>query len=240
MIINVSYNKLAKINQLESVSELAEVFLQEIRNLFLENQQPFYYIALSGGSTPIKIYQSLSEKDRKSIDWTRVVFYWGDERCVPPESEESNYGNAKRFFLDYLEIPSGNIRRIKGEEDPAREVERYSSLLNPLPVLNNFPVFDLIFLGVGEDGHTASLFPDNLSLLESDNRVVNTRFPKTGQDRISLTAKLINNARRIVFLVSGQSKNEITDDLFRDDAKAKSYPAYYIRPTRGALQWYIA
>ncbi len=235
----IKYSKIADFSHPATIRELVEKFLAEIKNLFEDNTRNQFYIALSGGSTPLKIYQNLSDQERSLIDWNKIVFYWGDERCVPPDDEESNYGNTKSAFLDYLDIPEVNIIRMRGEDQPAKEVKRYSQELEQLPFVNGYPVFDLIFLGIGDDGHTASLFPDKLSNIDSKELVLHAVQPESGQDRISLTANVINNASRIVFLASGESKMKVISEIQQDSKKALEFPVYYIRPVNGSLIWYI-
>ncbi len=197
-----------------------------------------FFIAMSGGSTPLNIFKSTPEGWGSPFLLRRMKFYWGDERCVPPVDEQSNYGNATRFWFNRLKIPPGNIQRVKGESMPEEEAKRYGDLLTKMPMKNGLPVFDLILLGIGEDGHTASIFPEYLSLFETQDLVVVTNHPESGQSRITITGRVINNARNVLFLVTGKRKSEIVKDIFSDAEKAMNYPAYHVRPA-GNIHWYL-
>ncbi len=140
-------------------------------------------VALSGGSTPKLLFRLWASEYRDRLDWNRVHFFWGDERCVPPEDPESNYGEAKRLFLDSIGIKAENVHRIRGESNPQSEAQRYSREICEHVELGdgNWPIFDLIILGMGNDGHTASIFPNQLALLTSEKICEVASHPVTGQ-----------------------------------------------------------
>ena len=197
-------------------------------------------IAFSGGNTPKLLFMILGSKYQDKIDWTRVNLFWVDERCVPPESEESNFGMTYKYLLSNIIIPGSNIHRIEGENIPYNESERYSGVLrNNLTLYNNLPQLDILFLGMGDDGHTASIFPDQMYLLNSDNYCEVAMNPYTGQKRITLTGKVISNSERIYFLVTGKNKAEIVKDILEKENEYKKYPASHIEEVNGNLKWYL-
>jgi 6-phosphogluconolactonase len=215
---------------------LVEVLEIEIRNAASRNTK--INIALSGGSTPGMFFKELAKNYSEKISWTKVKFFWGDERCVPPDDPESNYGTAKNILLDRIKIPSENIFRIKGENKPLEEVERYSKILEEnLTKKNNLPFFDLIFLGMGEDGHTASIFPDQIELMNSQKNCAVSTHPETNQKRITLTGNVINNAGKVIFLITGKSKAKVLSEVINN--KYKIYPAANVNPLNGKLIWML-
>jgi 6-phosphogluconolactonase len=197
-------------------------------------------LALSGGSTPRYIFKHLANNHKNLIHWAKINFFWGDERCVPPTDDESNYKMAYDNLLSKVPVLEENIFRIRGEVDPEEEAKRYSDKLNKiLPQKNQLPQFDLIMLGLGEDGHTASIFPDQLHLM-SDNRVCAVAaHPVSKQKRITLTGKVINNAKSICFIVTGASKSKIIDDILINRTNSKEYPAGLINPLDGKVAWLL-
>ncbi len=200
-------------------------------------------IALSGGNTPLQLFRriaSLQPAGSASRDWNKVHFFWCDERCVPPQHPESNFGMANRYLLRPLQICESNMHRIRGENKPEEEVLRYSEEIRQhVPMKNGLPVFDWIFLGMGDDGHTASIFPGELPLLYADAICAVAMHPLSRQQRITLTGKTINNADLITFMVTGRSKSKTIKDIMDDEPAAKRYPARYIKPLHGKLEWYI-
>jgi 6-phosphogluconolactonase len=223
-------------NQKDVVKALAKVIFK----LTKSSTQERFNILLSGGNTPIKLYKRIAKKYSESIDWERIHFWWGDERCVSPNSEQSNYKQAYDFLISKITIPRSNIHRIKGEVDPITEAIRYTDEIKAnLNYRGENPVFDLVLLGLGEDGHTASIFPDELELFEDDRICAVTKHPLTGQNRITITGRVLNNANRIFFLVTGAGKSQRISEIMNDDEAAKLLPAYYIAPANGELIWFI-
>jgi 6-phosphogluconolactonase len=223
-------------------SELAEAFAEELTgriNIAGKSGLPFS-LAISGGNTPKLLFSVLAEKYCSSVDWGNVQFFWVDERCVSPVDPESNFGMTKSIFLDKIKIPGNNIHRIKGEDDPVQEAERYAQeILLYVRSEDQLPAFDQVILGMGDDGHTASIFPDNRDLLSSKNICEMSVHPITGQRRITLTIKVINNAEFVAFLATGQNKARIIEKIYKKEALYMNYPASYIVPSRGAITWFI-
>jgi 6-phosphogluconolactonase len=198
---------------------------------------PAASIALTGGKTPEPIYELLAGAPyRERLAWARIDFFWGDERPVGPESPESNFGMARRSLLDRVAVPEERIHRIEGEseglEDAAR---RYEAEVRRVVAGAPVPRFDLVLLGMGDDGHTASLFPGTVW---DGARLVTPNFvPKLGATRITMTPRLINAARAVLFLVSGASKAEALARVFRNPPD--ELPAAQIRPADGSLLWLV-
>lgn len=219
-------------------SKLAEEIVRRI--VASANSERPYSMALSGGSTPELLYSFLFDEFADDVPWDFVHIFWGDERCVSPESSDSNYGLVKKYMVEKTELPSSNVHRIKGEEEPVFEAMRYSGeLATMLPSRDKLPVFDLILLGLGEDGHTASIFPDQKQLLNSDRFCDVAVHPSSGQKRITLTGKILNNAEAVIFLVAGVKKAGVVSAILNDDETSLAYPAAYIKPAYGSLDYYI-
>ena len=197
-------------------------------------------LALSGGSTPRRLFRLLAaEPYRTELPWPSLHLYWGDERCVPPDHAESNYGAAHNELLSKVAIPSSNIHRIKGEDDPELEAVRYANdLCDSLPLNeSSLPVFDWILLGLGADGHTASLFPDDPAGQASGQICRVSTHPSSGQKRVTLSLTTINSAQRIGFLVTGREKAAIVQTIFATPLSEQALPAGLIRPPDGRLEW---
>jgi 6-phosphogluconolactonase len=198
------------------------------------------YIALSGGSTPQTMFSILAKEYSKALPWEKLHFFWVDERCVPADSPESNYGNAYRLLFSAIDIPKENLHPVLGGEPPLNEVVRYTGeILTNVPCVHNFPVFDVIILGMGNDGHTASIFPGQMDLFETNAICAVNEHPETKQKRITLTGKVINNATDIIFLVTGDAKADKVRSIFTNDSSALNYPAHKVKPTSGNLTWYL-
>ena len=225
----------------ELTANLAEHFIYHINDLL--KTKPEVSVVLPGGRTPELFFRRLSIQNAvslKKLKWDDIHLFWSDERCVPPAHDESNYGLALRTLLRGIEIPKQNIHRLLGESDPAEEIKRYSDEIRKnVSLYNHLPHFDWIILGLGEDGHTASIFPNQLNLLYSDRDCEVAINPVTHQKRITLTGKLLINADRVTFLVTGTSKKEVVKEIIKDHQNAKRYPAYFIKPLSGNLDWYL-
>lgn len=230
-----------KIKIFNRPGELAYYLSQQLQDIVNSHTGDFF-LSISGGSTPVIFFDQLAQDPfNNGIEWSKLNIFWCDERCVVPDSPESNFGAAKKYLFDNVNIPPQNIHRIKGEANPAEEVIRYTKEIEKvLPEgENKFPRFDWIMLGMGKDGHTASLFPgENLISVQSNIAGI-AQHPVTGQQRISLTAEIINNARRITFLVTGKEKSQMLSEIFKEDENSKNYPAAYIKPLNGNLDWMI-
>jgi len=202
-----------------------------------------YSVALSGGSTPKRLFELLAaEPFRSRMPWARLRVFWGDERTVPPEHPDSNFGAADRLLLSRVPIPFENVHRIPAELPlPARAASDYEVTLRRAfrLVEDDLPRFDLVFLGLGADGHTASLFPGTAALNETRRLVVANWIQKLDAYRITLTCPVFNRAACILFLVSGAEKSELLADILAERDRAPRYPAQLIRPLDGELHWYI-
>lgn len=205
----------------------------------LVSSLPVLHIALSGGSTPKILFDELADNYDKLIDWNKIHLYWGDERCVPPSHADSNYGMTEKHLISRIPIPKKNIHRILGEENPETEAARYSDFLRrKLTLEGKWPVFDLVILGMGADGHTASIFPDQMYFIHSDQICEVARHPESGQQRITLTGKVINHAARVAFLVTGSEKAPKLHEILSGTGLWEDYPAGHINPA-GELHWYL-
>lgn len=193
-----------------------------------------FRLSLCGGSTPAPIYRALA--DRGDIDWERVLVTFGDERAVPPEDEQSNYRMVKESLLDPAGITSANVVRICGEMEPEEAAERCEGQLRKLALLAGEDCFvhDLVLLGMGDDGHTASLFPETEALSETERWVVANFVPRFDAWRITFTYPLIAAAREVLFLVNGAAKHEMAENVLAGDP---AYPASAIEA--GKVGWLI-
>ncbi len=213
---------------------------KEIIKLTQNSKQEVFDIALSGGNSPKGLFKKLSKKYIDVIPWERINFWWGDERCVFPEDEQSNFKMTRDYLFSNISVPEKNIHRIRGEADPEQEALRYAEEMETsLNSRGKFPVFDIIILGLGDDGHTASIFPDQLELIDDEKHCAVAQHPITGQKRITLTGNVINNANQIFFLVTGEQKAMRIAEIMNDNDAAKLLPAYYILPANGELIWFL-
>lgn len=208
--------------------------------LAAESDRKNYSIALPGGNTPKTIFEILSQNCKYQVHWDNLQFYWGDERCVPPGHEESNYKMAYESLLKPLEINEGSIHRIKGEDDPLYETERYTlEILKRVQVRNGLTSFNLIVLGMGDDGHTASIFPGHEEIIKSTRLCDHSNHPVSGQNRITLTLETINNAENIFFLVTGRKKAELVSEIINKKGNWEKYPAGMVKPREGNVCWLL-
>ena len=197
-------------------------------------------VAISGGATPRPMNRLLAQAPyRHEIPWIWTHLYWVDERLLPPTDPNSNYGNAKVDFLDHLDMPTENIHPMKSENNPATAAANYQHALRRFsnPVTTPYPVFDLIFLGIGTDGHTASIFPGDVTALKTDRWVCSVKGGHPNVDRLTLTLPLINQAKCVIILVCGQKKSEVIQTIFTD--KHAGLPIQKIAPLNGRLVWLL-
>lgn len=184
------------------------------------------HIALSGGSTPTLLFEKMAEYDDPDV-LRNIHFYWVDERHVPEDDPESNYGVFRRLLVDTGIVPEENVHPIKYHPDIHQMAANYEQELRQLvPFMDDLPVFDEIILGVGEDGHTASIFPDRLDLFETTDIVATTRHPVTGQGRVTLTGSTINNCYEVTVLCLGKRKRRILDEVLRENKP--EYPISHV------------
>lgn len=202
-----------------------------------------FIVALSGGSTPKALLALLAAAPyRDEVDWGRVHVGWGDERCVPPDDEQSNFRMARLALLDHVPIPHEQVYRIPAEEpDHQIAADTYAATLRRLFNLDEseWPRFDLIHLGLGTEGHTASLFPGSPALAETARFVAAPYVEKLSAHRITLTPPAINAAREVVFLVAGAEKAEIVRTILRGPHNPTEYPAQIVAPADGRLTWLL-
>ncbi len=198
------------------------------------------HVALSGGSTPKVIFDYIAKELGDEIFWDNINFYWGDERCVPPTDSESNFKMTVDHLLSKIDMPEENIFRVMGENDPEEEAVRYSKVLDDeLPIANGIPQFDLVMLGMGDDGHTVSIFPDSIELWDAKENCVVAVHPYSGQKRVTITGKIVNNAKAVAFLVTGAGKAEKVHEIIKKEKDFALYPANLVQPTDGELTWFL-
>lgn len=197
-------------------------------------------VAISGGSTPQAAFKLLADPAQgfaNTIPWDKLQLYWVDERCVPPDNAESNYGVCKKLLLDHVGIPAGNVHRMEGELPPEEAASRYESELRNSMKLEGAesPAFDLLLLGMGDDGHTASLFPHTEGLNELGRLCIANHVPQKDTWRITLTWPVINQAREVVFEIGGAAKTERVAEVFTGPRDVERLPSQLIRPSNGRL-----
>lgn len=209
----------------------------------MAQRKGFFTAALSGGSTPKGLYMRLaSDPYRGQVPWPKVHLFWGDERCVPPDHPDSNYHTACELLLKKVTIPEENIHRIHAEqEDRNRAAAEYEQMLRIFfqPGAKGYPCFDLIFLGMGEDGHTASLFPGASVLEETRRLVVASYREKHGEYRLTLTVPVINHAANVIFLISGESKATVLRKVLEGKRHPQCLPSQLVQPANGCLLFIV-
>lgn len=215
--------------------EAAEVFAESARQAIAQRGR--FLVALSGGSTPMETYRQLVQEP---IDWESVHVFWGDERCVPVDDPGNSYGQVREALLNRVSIPPQNVHRIQSDLGPAAASMDYTILLKrfaeaPL----DWPRFDLILLGMGEDGHTASLFPDSPTDVTDAVIAVTAHYQDRPANRVTLTPIVFNSARHVLFLVSGQSKSDTLANVLKDGYHPEQLPVQRIQPTDGELTWFV-
>lgn len=219
-----------------------DAFVRAARDAVRESGR--FTVALSGGSTPKALYTSLATDEalRAGVPWAGCEFFWGDERHVPPDDVASNYRMAHEAMLARVPVGPGQVHRIKGEEaDAARAAADYEAELRRVFHLGpeGVPRFDLILLGLGPDGHTASLFPGTAALADETRLVVANRVSQLATERITLTLPVLNNARRVIFLVEGAGKAAILKKVLQPVPGAERLPAGRVQPRDGTLVWLV-
>jgi 6-phosphogluconolactonase len=215
--------------------DAAEFILQQARMALGERGE--FRIALSGGNTPRPVYQELAQVGHE-LPWERVFVTFGDERCVPPDHEQSNYRMARESLFSPAAVPELSVARMRGEIEPALAAQEYEEQLEVLAAQKGEMIYrhDLILLGVGDDGHTASLFPGTAALEERARKVVANLVPKLDAWRLTFTLPLINQARQICFLVNGDKNRNLTERVLAGD---EELPASRVAPASGEITWII-
>jgi 6-phosphogluconolactonase len=199
-----------------------------------------FSVALSGGSTPRRIYELLAGEELAArVDWSKTHAFFGDERCVPPDDEASNYRAASESLLARVPLPAENVHRMIGEGDAVANARLYEDELRSFFGDEAAPAFDLVMLGLGDDGHTASLFPETSALEERGAWVAANWVEKLGAYRLTLTAPVINRAAHVMFVATGDGKANRLYEVLKGAQEPRRLPAQLIRPVGGTLEWYV-
>lgn len=199
------------------------------------NKSSVFHLAISGGSTPKMLFEALASI-KVDIAWNKLQLYWVDERCVTPDHAESNYRMTVESLLSKVPLQTDNIHRMKGELKPEEGIIDYQKDIDALPKAKGLPQFDLIILGMGDDGHTASIFPPSKELITIDSDLAVGTNPYSGQKRLTLTGRTIKNAKEVYFHVTGANKAPILKEILNESGKYKDYPSFYFKSD---AQWWV-
>ncbi|MGD1006068.1 MAG: 6-phosphogluconolactonase [Ignavibacteriaceae bacterium] len=227
------------------IFDTPEILAQHLSNGLqssINNSPGNFFLAVSGGNTPLVVFNKLAYPPyNDNFLWEKTHFFWCDERCVNADDPESNFGAARRTLFNKISIPKANIHYIHGEAIPKDEVVRYSNEIQKFVPSgkNGLPKFDSVLLGLGEDGHTASLFPGKSLLFTYSNIAGVAKHPLTGQKRISLTADILCSAKRITFVVTGKGKAKVLSEILLDLPAVKNYPAGIIKSISENIDWIV-
>ena len=228
-------NKITRFDTPELLAKAAAVYFIQLANEAIQLKGKFT-VALSGGSTPAAMYKLLAtDFYSQQIDWRKCYFFWGDERCVPLTDKDNNSFNANIMLLDKVPVPKKNIFIIPVDESPKNAAIYYEATLK-IFFKTDKPIFDLILLGMGDNGHTASLFPHTTILKEKNALIKEVYVDEVKMYRVSFTAELINNAKHILFLVAGKGKEPMLKKVLESEYKPEDYPAQFIKNA----EWFIA
>jgi len=231
------YNHLEVFLTIDDLNIAAAKFIVDMANKAITEKGKFV-ISFSGGQTPVKLYSILAKSPfGEQIEWGKTFIFWGDERCVPLEDERNNAHQAKIKLLDKVNIPGSNIHPIQVNLTPPEAANKYEKEIKDF--FGDEPLqFDLVLLGLGENGHTASLFPQAKILHEQAEGVREVYVEEEKMSRITMTAPLINQAHHILFLVAGKNKAEILETVMWAPYQPEKYPAQLIKPVHGDLRWF--
>lgn len=224
---------------LEELSRVAAgLFVEQSARAIAEQNR--FLVALNGGSTPNRLFQLLATDFREKVDWPKIHVFWGDERCVPPDDPGNSYGQAQNAFLSHVSIPDSNVHRVKGEWGPTEASKDYSFILKEFasPPLE-WPRFDLVYLGMGEDGHTASLFPGSPVDVLEPTMPVTAHYQDRPANRVTLTPVVFNSAHVIAFMATGEKKAQTLSEVLSGRYNPELYPAQRIEPKEGRLIWLV-
>ena len=220
---------------------VARAFADHLVERLAETEEGPFFWALSGGSTPKLLFNLLAEDYADKIDWSRLHFFWGDDRLVPYDDPESNYGEVKKLLFDHAEVIEEQIHPVPVDLAPEEAARAYAATLTELLPQNSdgLPIFDINMLGMGTDGHTASIFPDSMELLTDERICAVATHPESGQLRVTLTGPVINASDEVTFLITGNSKTLRVAQIVNREQQASSFPAAHINPTSGKLHWFL-
>ncbi|MDD2921606.1 MAG: 6-phosphogluconolactonase [Anaerolineales bacterium] len=226
-----------KFKDINDLSKYAADSFIEIANQSIAERGRFL-VSLAGGNTPMRLYQMLGDFYKDKLDWTRAHFFWGDERCVPIDDAGNNYGQAKKVLFD--KIGATNIHRVLSELAPAEAAQNYAQTLKRFADNQfEFPRFDLVLLGMGDDGHTASLFPNSPINAVLPALAVTANYQDRPANRVTLTQNVFNSSRNVLFLVSGKAKAVTLSRVLSDIYVPEELPAQRIKPIDGKLIWLV-
>ena len=220
------------------VSALAQTIFEESEKAIKD--RGVFTLSLSGGSTPKALYEHLASKYKEKLQWSKILFFLGDERCVAHDDEDSNFKMITKAMFSQAAVPPTNIfPTVDQDTDPELSASKYhKTMVDAFKIsINAVPAFDFVLLGLGPDGHTASLFPESKALLEEKQTFVANWVEKFQSYRLTSTYPLLNAARHVVFLVSGDSKAQIMKSIF--SASENKYPAQKVKPTSGKVEWFV-
>jgi 6-phosphogluconolactonase len=224
---------------LEALSrEAADLLVEQASHSILERGQ--FLVALNGGSTPVRLFELLASEYRDRVDWSNTHIFWGDERLVPADDPESSFGQARNLLLKHVPIPAPNVHAVDGELEPVEAANEYARKLkkfaaHPL----EFPRFDLVYLGMGEDGHTASLFPGSPLDVTDPVIAVTVQYQNRPARRVTLTPQVFNQARCVVFMAIGDKKAITLAEVLSGRYQPEIYPVQRIEPRDGKVIWLI-
>lgn len=232
--------RIATYSDTDTLSRDAAQYITRLANEAIVTHGRFT-LALSGGNTPKKLYGLLAEEPyRSQIDWALVDIFWSDERCVPPDSEDSNYLMAEQVLLSKIPIPASQVHRMPADQ-PDRDAasQAYTDEMRRVFATDGIPAFDLIQLGMGPEGHTASLFPHQASLHEQTRLVMPVSVPKPPPPRLTFTPPILNAAHNVLFLVTGTDKADAVHAVIEGPHNPDEYPAQIVQPQNGEVVWML-
>ncbi|MCX8210701.1 MAG: 6-phosphogluconolactonase [Lewinella sp.] len=221
---------------------VARAFADHLVERLNEKREGPFFLALSGGSTPKLLFKILADDYQEKIDWKRLHFFWGDERCVPHDDSESNYGEVKSLLFDHVPVVMSQVHAVDTTKSPEEAAKAYGELMMELLPRNadGLPILDLNMLGMGGDGHTASIFPTNMDELLTDKRICAVAtHPESGQKRVTMTGPVLNASEEVAFLITGNSKTQRTAQILNNEHGAENFPVAHIKPTSGKLFWFL-
>ena len=222
----------------EEMSEALASWMCEVIEKTLKDQE-YFTLVLSGGSTPQLLYKTLgSDKFKDKINWSRIHVFWGDERAVPYSDERNNARMAHELLLDKVDIPANHVHIMRTDIEPNFSTDAYRKMLHDF-FDNTSTTFDLVLLGMGDDGHTLSLFPGSPIIEEHDHWVNSVYNIEQEMYRITLMPKIVNRAAKIAFMVDGEKKSKMLQQVLQGDFKPSEFPAQIIKPENGELHWFV-